>query len=210
MRRRFLHRPEGAVELAADALRILGLLGVAVALVGWGPTDAGVLSFVLLGLVIPRFLGMRGPLDLLAGAMLLVAGWSSVLGLYAAISWWDLAVHFAANGAIAAMAYLLLVRVGVVAPPEHSPRSVVVFLCAIAGFAAGAVWEVLEWAGHTFIDEAIFVDYTDTIGDMALGGAGSVAVGLLMTRMRWTLRPDPESRSSRVGSVPASRAVDHA
>jgi hypothetical protein len=197
MRRRFLIPPRGVLQFGADALRVLGLVSVVVAAVWWSPTDAGVLAFVLLGLVIPRFLGMTAWLDIGACVALLVAGWSSVLDLYRAIEWWDLAVHATANAATAAMAYLLLVRVAVVAAPAQSPRWVVVFLCSTLGLAGGAVWELLEWAGHTLLDDAIFVAYDDTIGDMAAGALGSLVIGLLVAR-RPALRPDP----------PASRSVD--
>lgn len=195
MKQRFLTPPRGLPQLTADALRVAGLLSVVAAVVWWTPTDAGVLAFVLLGLVIPRFLGMTAWLDIGACVSLLVAGWSSVLDLYRAIEWWDLAVHATANGATAAMAYLLLVRVGAVTAGEHSPRWLIVFLCTSLGLAGGAVWELLEWAGHTLLDDSIFVAYDDTIGDMAAGALGSIAVGMLITWLP-ALRPDPKEWSS--------------
>ena len=195
MKQRFLVPPRGLPQLTADALRVGGLLSVIAAVVWWTPTDAGVLAFVLLGLVIPRFLGMTAWLDLWACAALLVAGWSSVLDLYRAIEWWDLAVHATANGATAAMAYLLLVRSGAVTAVERSLRWLVVFLCTSLGLAGGAVWELLEWAGHTLLDDSIFVAYDDTIGDMAAGALGSIVVGVLIAWLP-ALRPDPPESSS--------------
>ena len=40
------------------------------------------------------------------------------------------------------------------------------------GAAAAVLWEVGEWAGHTFLDPRISVGYEDTIGDLVAGLAG--------------------------------------
>ncbi|WP_418606141.1 hypothetical protein [Georgenia sp. SUBG003] len=45
------------------------------------------------------------------------------------------------------------------------------------GLALAVVWELGEWAGHTYLDPAIFVSYDDTIGDLAAGGAGAAVAG---------------------------------
>jgi hypothetical protein len=39
------------------------------------------------------------------------------------------------------------------------------------------LWELVELVGHTYIDSTIFVGYTDTIGDLAAGGLGSLLAG---------------------------------
>ncbi|MET0303604.1 MAG: hypothetical protein ABW040_06105 [Microbacteriaceae bacterium] len=195
MKQRFLHPPSSVAEVLADLLRIAGLVSVVVAAIAWTASDAGVLAFVLLGLVIPRFLGMRALLDVLSGATLLVAGWSSVIDVYSRIGWWDLAVHFLGGGVVAAMSYLLFVRLGWLPGPRQTTAVAVVVLATVIGLAGGAVWELLEWLGHTFIDSAIFVDYDDTIGDMALGGLGSVAAGVLLVLLRTPWRRDAEPRA---------------
>lgn len=176
----FLQRPRTPAEFLADAVRVLGLVSVVVALIGWQPVDAAVFGLVMIGLVAPRFLGVRPALDAAFGLSLLVAGWSSVLDLYRAISWWDLLVHFFTNGLIAAVLYILLIRVAYVPDPAAGPvpLGATVVLTVAVGVAAGVVWEWGEWAGHTFIDTTIFVGYTDTLSDLALGAAGSLTAGL--------------------------------
>ncbi len=52
------------------------------------------------------------------------------------------------------------------------------------GLAASAVWEMIEWAGRTFVTDEIFVTYEDTIGDMAMGGLGALAAGVLVAVVR--------------------------
>jgi hypothetical protein len=197
VKRRFLRPPATAGELVADALRLLGLASVLAAGIWWEASDAGVLALVLLGLVVPRFVGVRSWLDVASCVAVLTAGWSSVVDVYRDIAWWDLAVHLTANAAIAALGYLALVRAGALGAHGTAPRWAVVVLCTVVGLAAGAVWELLEWAGHTFVDSAIFVAYQDTISDMAIGGAGAIAIGVVLAWQREPLRPDePDAAAS--------------
>ena len=179
MRRMFLRRPVGAGMYIADAVRVIGLIAVAVAAIGWGGTAAGVMGLVLIGLVLPRFIGAAPAFDIGLGVILLVAGWSSVVDLYGAIPYWDLLVHFAAGGAIAAGIYLLLAFLDLVPRPDDASArlATVLVLTTCFGLAASSVWELMEWAGHTYVDERIFVGYDDSIGDMALGGLGAFAAG---------------------------------
>lgn len=176
----FLRPPRSPAELLADGMRVLGVVSIVAAIIGWPPVAAGVLGLVLIGLVLPRFLGIRPPVDAAICIVLLIAGWSSVIDVYGAIAWWDILVHFALNGLIAAMLYILLIRVGFVPDPAATrvPLAATVTLTVALGLAAGVLWEVGEWAGHTFVDERIFVGYTDSIGDLAVGGAGALAAGL--------------------------------
>ena len=166
----------------ADAVRVVGLIAVIAAAIGWGGTAAGVMGLVLIGLVLPRFIGAAPAFDIGLGVILLVAGWSSVVDLYGAIPYWDLLVHFAAGGAIAAGIYLLLAFLDLVPRPDDASArlATVLVLTLCFGLAASSVWELMEWAGHTYIDERIFVGYDDTIGDMALGGLGALAAGFAL------------------------------
>lgn len=198
---RFLRPPRGPAELTADALRVLAGVGVVVAAVFLGPTDAGVLAFVLPGLLLPRLLGVRPGFDLAYSAVLLVAGWSNVLDLYTSVAWWDVVVHLTCTAVIAVMVYLLLAEFDIVphpararpaparpararpAPARPAPATAVV-LTATIGLAVSALWEMVEWFGHAFISSEIFVEYDDTIGDMAVGGLGAVMAGVVLQRVR--------------------------
>ncbi|WP_354498111.1 hypothetical protein [Mycetocola sp. 2940] len=176
----FRRLPRGPAEVAADGVRVLGLLSIVVALIGWSPLDVAVLALGLLGLVIPRFLGTRPALDIAFGITVLVATWSGLLNLYEAIAFWDILVHFALNGLFAAVLYILAMRCDVIPDPgdgRASFRTVFTLITAF-GLASGAVWELSEWVGHTIVDETIFVGYNDTIGDIAAGALGSLLAGL--------------------------------
>jgi hypothetical protein len=180
MKATFLRPPRGVAEVCADAVRVLGVLSIIAALIWWAPVDVAVFALVLLGLVIPRFLGIRPALDAAFGIALLVAGWSAVLDLYARILYWDLVVHFTLNGLLAAVVYILAVRLQVVPDPSsvRVPSGAIVALTTAFGLAAGVVWEVAEWAGHTFVDATIYVGYNDTIADLTIGGLGALAAGI--------------------------------
>ncbi|MCU1407709.1 MAG: hypothetical protein JWQ43_4012 [Glaciihabitans sp.] len=178
----FLRPPRGFAEWFADGVRAIGLLSIITVAVGWGLVEVAVMALVLLGLCVPRLLGVRPALDIVFSVALLVAAWSSVLDLYAKVPDWDVVVHFATNGVIAAVAYILFVRAGIA--PGHLDSGVpvisVIVLTTAFGLSGGVLWEIAEWAGHTFIDRSIYVEYNDTIGDLAAGGMGSILAGGLM------------------------------
>ncbi len=186
MKEDFLRRPRTVAEYGADAIRVIGVLSVLVAAIWSTPTDAGILALATPALMLPRALGMRGGADLAIGVTVLVAAASNVFDLYRSVPGWDLVVHFVCTGAIAATGYLVLARLRIV-PAQDSPdfrRRIPVALCTILGLAVSAVWEMIEWAGRTFVTDEIFVTYEDTIGDMALGGLGALAAGVLVAFVR--------------------------
>jgi len=177
-----LRRPTGAAEVTADALRAVALVGIVVAAIGWGPIPGVSLALVAGGMLIPRLLGLRPSVDITFGVVALIAVWSSVLDIYITTPWWDLPVHLLTNGLCAALLYILLVRFEVVADAATLPRPVLstVVLTTSLGLALGVVWEIFEWVGHTFLDPAIYVGYTDSIGDLVWGGAGALLAGIAM------------------------------
>lgn len=180
--------PVGPGEVSADVVRVLGLASTAVAAAALGLTNFAMFALILFGLSLARAMRLRPALDVAFCATLLVAGWSSTLDLYTTVPGWDLLIHFVANGVIAAVAYILYTSAtpagramtarGTSVPTDT--RGNAVLLTTTFGLALAAVWEMAEWAGHTYIDSTIFVEYTDTIGDMVAGGLGAVLAGLLM------------------------------
>ena len=178
-----LRRPSGVAEATADALRALAVVGIVVAGIGWGPVSGLSLAVVAGAMVLPRLLGLRPSVDIAFGVVVLVAVWSSVLGIYLTTRLWDLPVHFLTNGLCAALLYIVLVQFGILAESgtlPHPMLSAAVVTTAL-GFSLGVLWEVFEWVGHTFLDPEIFVGYTDSIGDLVWGGAGALLAGCGMT-----------------------------
>ncbi|WP_216693113.1 hypothetical protein [Dietzia psychralcaliphila] len=178
----FLRPAESRAQMAADALRILGTLSVLLALLLHGLTDAAIVAFALPGLMLPRFIGMRPCADFAVSVTLLVAAWSNVYDLYTRIGWWDVMVHFVCAGALAVVAYLFLAHRGVVAPPVARGFSAAgaVVLTTAFGLALGALWEMVEWIGHAYLTDRIYVTLDDTIGDMAAGGVGALVAGVFL------------------------------
>lgn len=193
MARTLLRRPEGPAEFVADAVRVLALVSVVVAAIGWGPVEGLSVALVLGGMMLPRPLGLRPGFDIAFGIVLLVAVWSSVLEIYITARWWDLPVHFVANGLIAAVGYVVLERSGIVADASTLRRPLLstALVTTVVGVTLGVIWELFEWFGHTFIDEQIYVGYEDTLGDLVAGGLGSLVAGL---SLRVLMAPRSPSR----------------
>jgi hypothetical protein len=182
----FVRRPGSAWEVLADLVRVAGIASIVAAAIGWGPTDVAVLFLAASATIVLRMLGLRGGVDALTGAVVLVAAWSGVLDLYSSIAWWDVAIHVACTGVLVVVGMLVLARTGVVAHPrdDTTPSFVAIALAITLGLALSALWEIVEWLGHNLVDEAIFVDYDDTIGDIVAGGAGAALAGLLVATVR--------------------------
>ena len=188
-----LRRPSGVAEVTADSLRAVALVSIVVASVGWGPIAGVSLALAAGGMLLPRLLGLRPSVDIAFGVVVLVAVWSSVLDIYVTTRWWDLPVHFLTNGLCAALLYIVLVQFRVVADAATLPRpmlSTVVVTTAL-GLALGVFWEIFEWFGRTFLDPAIFVGYTDTIGDLVWGGAGALLAGCFMPHLAGSVAAPP-------------------
>jgi hypothetical protein len=208
-------RPEGPAELVADGLRIIALICIVIAGIGWGPLGAVSLAFVAGGMLLPRALGVRPGFDIAFGLIALISVWSSVIDLYVTVKWWDLPMHFLMNGLAAAVCYIVLVRLKVIADAETLPRPLLTtaVVTTALGLALGVFWEMFEWFGKTFIDGEIYVGYQDSIGDLVQGGLGSLLAGLLMPVL--TARPrrvgavatTPESTTTSASDGPPGRPI---
>ncbi|WP_336659883.1 hypothetical protein [Leucobacter sp. USHLN153] len=196
-RENFFRAPSGPLDYLADALRVVGLLSVVGAAIWLLPTDAGVLALTLPALVAPRILGVRAGFDIVFSLVVLAAAWSNVIDLYRTVAWWDIVMHAVTMAVLVPLVYLLLARAGVVPPssaPSSAPSSppsvpgrprkrVPLVLFPTLGLALGALWEMVEWAGFEWISDEIYVDYADTIGDLAVGGLGALAAGIALARL---------------------------
>lgn len=166
-------------------VRVVGAASVVVAAVVAGPVGAALLLLVLAGLVVPPTVRVDPRLDVAYGVGLLAAGWSGALDLYQRISWLDVVMHLVVTGLVVAVAHLVLARAtGAVADPVlPAPRRTRVGSVGVAaalGLGLSVLWEVGEYLGNTYVDASIHVAYRDTIGDMTLGGLGSLAAGLAL------------------------------
>jgi hypothetical protein len=131
-------------------------------------------------------------LDVLLVLPFLIDVAGNAADLYDSIGWWDDANHFV-NWAILVSAFgQLLVRL----PLER---------WAAAGLAVGfgavtaVLWEFAEY--YTFIRDSpeLRTAYTDTLGDLALGMAGSVLAAALAVTVLW--------REHEATRAPAHRGI---
>lgn len=177
-----VERPSASLALPADAVRALVVASVVVGAWYAGPIGAALFLLVAGGSLVPRVVGVPATLDTLYCGTLLFAAWAAVLDWYVAVSWLDVVVHATATGLVAVVAVAALERWGALTHPGTRLERVVVTV-GLGGTLA-VLWELGEWAGHTFLDPAIQVGYQDTIGDLAAGLAGTVVVAVALGRRR--------------------------
>jgi hypothetical protein len=169
-----------------DLLRLLALASLVVGTAAYGVIGFALFMLVLGGSMLPRAVAAPAALDLSFCATVLVAAWAAELDWYLAVDWLDVVVHAAATGLIAAVTHLALVRVGAAPGPDESrlrrPRLGSAVVTTSLGVMFATVWELLEWFGHTQLDDRIQVGYTDTLGDLAAGSVGALVAGVLLAR----------------------------
>jgi len=171
-----------------DAVRAAAVVSLAVGGLALGGVAGALFLLVLGGTFVPRFVGLTASLDVTFSGSLLLAAWAAQLGWYDAVPWLDLVVHAVCTGLVAAVGTIALARAVF---PEHDtgssasagPARVALAVTATGIGAAGAVlWELGEWAGHTFLDASIQVGYQDTMGDLACGLLGAAVAGAVLAR----------------------------
>lgn len=170
----------------SDVLRLAGVLTVPLAWWIAGPAAGAAISLVWGGQMAVRSLLRPGFADWGLQLLFLASGWFAVLGAYQAVSWLDIPMHFLSTGAVAWLAWAVLVGSGGL-PAQASSRAEtvaqVVVITAL-GAVASVLWELGEWYGYSFTVSDVGVGYDDTIGDMFFGTLGALATGLL------TILPD--------------------
>ena len=197
------YRPRDGWTTTGDALRAVGVASMVLAPVLYGWVAVPLFALVLLGLVLLRLRDVPASADPPGGVVLLAAGWFAILDVYARVPALDLVVHAAAGGVGAPPALVVAQGSGVLRGPDDlgrkDPRPVVAYLgvAGALGVALGYVWELLEWAGHTWVDPTIHIPYADTMTDMAACGLGALLAGSVGLRLR-----------GRPGHAASGRPVD--
>jgi len=151
---------------------------------------ARALAYPIAALVVPAVWLLRGrrdpypyDVDILVTLPFLVDTAGNALNLYDTISWWDDLNHFV-NWAILVTGFgRLLVRLPL-------GRLNAFGLAVGFGFVTAVLWEFGEYL--TFIrhnQNELRTAYTDTLGDLALGGSGSVVAAALTVTVLWRRQP---------------------
>ena len=159
--------------LALLVVRWSGLaMAVGFALLGhW--VEAAVAMLVALGQVVAWRSRLPLVWEVATSAACMAAAVSSYLLLFERISWWDIPVHALLNGLLA----VLVARV--VRSPDPSVVEIVV-----TGAILAVVWELMELAGHYWVDPSVEVAPADTALDLLAALVGSVVAARLWRRRR--------------------------
>jgi len=159
------------------------------------------LTYPIAALIVPVgwwLWGRRGSrrypyaLDIFLVLPFLIDTAGNALDLYDTIDWWDDFNHFLNWGLLTAACGQLLLRYPL-------GRLNVVGLAIGFGAVTALIWEIAEY--YTFIrggpEEA--TAYTDTLGDMTLGLAGSMVAALVTATLAWRLQKEPGTNRYRDG-----------
>lgn len=149
----------------------------------WEPAIRfGVVALIML---IARFGDVPPSFGGAFAVLLLFATWASVEHWYRQINNFDLLVHFLTPGSLAAVAYFVLARLHLLPPVGKSSGTLSagapVVWVTVVGVTAAVLWEFYEWVVEQIAPAGMRVGYTDTIGDLIAGMAGSIVAGLLVT-----------------------------
>ena len=133
-------------------------------------------------------------LDILWTLPFLIDTAGNALDLYDTIDWWDDANHLVNWALLVAAFGQLLLRLPV-------GRLTTFGLCVGFGAVTAILWEFAEYI--TFIRDSPELEtaYTDTLGDLALGLAGSVLAAAITA---WVLAPGREGQIDRVSTTLSS------
>ncbi len=115
-------------------------------------------------------------LDILLVLPFLIDTAGNALDLYDRITWWDDANHFVNWGLLTAAFGQLLLRLPV-------GRVTTVALAVGFGAVTAVLWEFAEYFAFIRGSPELATAYTDTLGDLALGLAGSVVAALITARL---------------------------
>lgn len=133
--------------------------------------EVAVSMLVALAQVVAWRSGLPMRWEIATSLVCLVAAISSFLLLYEKLPWWDLPVHAALTGLLAVLVARVLYR----ARPTAAHAITTGALLAV-------VWELMELAGHHWVDPTVHVAPADTLTDLLAGLAGTVVAALLWRR----------------------------
>jgi hypothetical protein len=197
---------------AADLARAAAVVSLLYSATALGGVAAALFALVLLGVTLPRVFRLSPALDASLCAVLLIAAWSALLDWYVAYPWLDVAVHTVATGLIALTVYVVLVRIGLLHPPDAEtlahPFAGSVLSVTALGLGLSVLWELGEWWGQTYLDPRIQTGYDDTIGDLTTAGFGAFLAAVVLVRAAVSSGTGSSQEDRTPGTVRAN-AVRH-
>lgn len=201
---------DSSLSRAGQALFLLTLAGAAASFAAMllDSNWDGALRFavVIALLLLARSAGVPSSFLGAFSVLLLFATWAGVAHWYRQVTPLDAVVHFFTPGALAAVAYFMVARAGLL-PDVRDTRAdglrgwAPAVWVTVLGTTAAVVWEFYEWVMEQWTPSQIHVGYTDTVLDLFVGTSGSLVAGIIV--VRWRARY--HSRRNRVSGVATGR-----
>lgn len=213
-----------------DLLRLALLAGIPVVLIAGPREEALRLALTLAVALLPRVLETPRPFDLAFNVAMSLQAWGNVGGAFDAWLPYHDIVHCTLTMATAALFYLFLVRLRLVADIErergiHEHLGMVLIVFAI-GSVVGAVYEEYEWFAINVMHAHLIENYEHDVADLFYNAIGAMAAGgllVLWAHRGWTtrradaddplggalrgferrLRPDGDAPPAQAGERPA-------
>jgi hypothetical protein len=190
-----------------DLIRLGLLAGV---LLSAGASDWGHAARFAVGLglsALVRLVEAPRPFDAAFALGMGFQAWGAFSGAYENVVGYELVARIVASLSIAAMLYLVLIRIRAV--PDLSGRTDIhertgILLTATSlGFGVGMLYEIGAWASNGLLDARPFT-FDELIAHMAISFAASAAGALLLVlwdRAGWTTRRVPAAMLMRAGAA---------
>jgi hypothetical protein len=182
-----------------DLIRLSLLAGAVVALVqgDWEHAARFVVGFGLAALV--RVVEAPRPFDAAFALGMAFQAWGAFTGAYDAVAGYEVVARVVASFSIAAMLYLILVRVRAVpdlyGKSDIHERTGIALTATSLGFGVGMLYEVGAWASNGLFDARSFT-FDELIGHMTIDLVASAAGAALLVfwdRAGWRTRRVPAS-----------------
>lgn len=158
---------------ASDLLRLGAIFLVPLAWMSAGSAAAAAMALVAGGTCLLRYYAGSRAQDLTGQVVFVSAGLFSMIGLYQAIWWLDLAVHLILMAVVTVLINDILVhRKGLTQRVSQAQQRNVTFVLLTYGSLAAVLWEVGEWVGYYLVSQEIGVGILDSMTDILAGILG--------------------------------------
>jgi hypothetical protein len=180
-----------------DLIRLSLAVGAVVALAEGDLAHAGRFAFALAATVAVRELDAPRPFDAAFAIGMAFQAWGAWTGAFDAVTGYEVGARATSSAAVAALLYLLLVRIRAVpdltGKTDIHERTGIALAATSLGFGVASLYEVGAWAANDLFD-AERLTFGELIAHMGVGFVASAAAAALLVfwdKAGWATRRAP-------------------